>query len=153
MKDVPVPKPKFLCFAVAGVQMWDTLQYSDVVICRFLVSVSSAAKIKKKKAELQPRHRKTEQVWALSWRGRGRAGQGKGLWVGKKKLSRKGAPEARVLSLTCIPQKYSHRLSLAETLGLCVHPPSLWLARRKHKDSGESDGECTESCVKLQLVS
>lgn len=109
--------------------MWDTLQYSDVVICRFLVRVSSAAKVKKKKAELQPRHRETEQVWALSWRGRGRAGQG---LVGKKEKEKEsslgtggGAPEARVLSLTCIPQKYSHRLSLAETLGLCVRPPFL----------------------------
>lgn len=38
---------------------------------------------------------------------------------------RGGAPEARALSLTCIPQKYSRRLSWAETLDLCVRPPSL----------------------------
>lgn len=49
----------------------------------------------------------------------------------KKEGGSKGAPEARVLSLTCIPQKYSHHLSWAETLGLCVRPPFLSLNRKE----------------------
>lgn len=53
-------------------------------------------------------------------------GQGRGLWVKmRSEEGGGGAPEAGALSLTCIPQKYSRRLSWAETLDLCVRPPSL----------------------------
>lgn len=58
-----------------------------------------------------------------------RAELGNELWarVVEKKGGSKGAPEARVLSLTCIPQKYSHHLSWAETPGLCARPLFLSL--------------------------
>lgn len=55
-----------------------------------------------------------------------RAEVGNELWA--RVVEKKGgAPEARVLSLTCIPQKYSHHLSWAETPGLCARPLFLSL--------------------------
>lgn len=51
--------------------------------------------------------------------------------VEEKKGDSTGAPGARALSLTCIPQKYSHHLSWAETQGPCVHPPFLSLTRKE----------------------
>lgn len=145
---------------VAGVQMWDTLQYSDVVICRFLVSVSSAAKVKKKKAELQPRHTETEQVWALSWRGRGRAGQG---LVGKKRKEKKrkrklsGDRGRSSRGQSTFSHLYSPKVQSSSFIGwnsgsVCASSFSLTGQKRK-QGSGESDGEWTESCVKLRLVS
>lgn len=59
---------------------------------------------------------------------------GNELWRGvveKKGGESTGAPEARALSLTCIPQKYSHHLSWAETQGPCVRPPFLSLNKKK----------------------
>lgn len=76
--------------------------------------------------------KKTKTGWrgaALQPSWQSRTGQ-RAVGEGCRKKGRggsKGAPEARVLSLTCIPQKYSHHLSWAETPGLCVRPLFLSL--------------------------
>lgn len=97
-------------------------------------------------AELQLSQR--EQIWAVSW------GQGRGLWVKMGSGGGEGPPEAGALSLTCIPQKYSHHLSWAETLDLCVHPPFLWLVRKEDKSADDVETRCLcniaycmESCI------
>lgn len=127
IQDVPVPKPKILCFTLAEVQMRDTLSCLDSVSLAIPESVLliSCKGLREGRQSSSPA-RETERA-DLGTK-LGRRGQGRGLWV--KMRSEEGgrgggAPEAGALSLTCIPQMYSRRLSWAETLDLCVRPPSL----------------------------
>lgn len=125
IQDVPVPKPKILCFTLAEVQMRDTLSCLDSVLLAIPVSVLliSCKGLRDGRQSSSPA-RETERA-DLGTK-LGCRGQGRGLWVKmRSEEGGRGAPEAGALSLTCIPQKYSRRLSWAETLGLCGRPPSL----------------------------
>lgn len=95
----------------------------SVILGRFW----SAVKVEQERGECSaPAQPERADLGGKLGAGRGEAGQGV-LWV----KTGFGASEVGALSLTCIPQKYSHRLSLAETRGLCVRPPSLWLVREE----------------------
>lgn len=115
--------PGILCFTVVEVQIWGGARLLLVLnFCYWWswVIYWSAVRLERREG-VQSSSPATERKCGT------KQGRGRGWWV---KLAL-GTPEAGALSLTCIPQKCSHLLSWAGTLGLCAHPPSLWLLRKE----------------------